>query len=80
MHEIDESPNVINLPGGWIQNTNNWPHSAAGPDSPEGEGLCPLLRSEQTQRNLRGVHRREGLEGFGRSPLPFLATPHPIYT
>ena len=39
VHSVDESPNVLNPPNGWIQNTNNWPYSAAGPDSPKRDGL-----------------------------------------
>ncbi|MDH3424518.1 MAG: penicillin acylase family protein, partial [Gemmatimonadota bacterium] len=34
-HSIEETPNVFNPPSGWIQNTNNWPYSSAGPDSPD---------------------------------------------
>jgi acyl-homoserine-lactone acylase len=33
-HAIDESPNVMNPPNGWVQNTNNWAYSAAGPTAP----------------------------------------------
>ncbi len=35
VHALSESPRVLNPPGGWIQNTNNWPYSAAGPHSPK---------------------------------------------
>ena len=34
VHGVDGSPHVVDPPNGWIQNTNNWPYSAAGPDSP----------------------------------------------
>ncbi|HEU0133474.1 MAG TPA: penicillin acylase family protein [Allosphingosinicella sp.] len=34
LHALPEAPRLLNPPGGWIQNTNNWPYSAAGPDSP----------------------------------------------
>jgi acyl-homoserine-lactone acylase len=40
VHEIDESPNVFNPNNGWLFNTNNWPYSAAGADSPK-EADCP---------------------------------------
>ncbi len=33
VHTLDESPDLLNPPTGWIQNTNNWPWSAAGPHS-----------------------------------------------
>jgi acyl-homoserine-lactone acylase len=35
VHAVDEAPNVLNPPNGWIQNTNNWPFSVAGSDSPK---------------------------------------------
>jgi acyl-homoserine-lactone acylase len=35
LHGVDETPHLVNPPNGWIQNTNNWPYSAAGPDSPK---------------------------------------------
>ncbi|HEX8379603.1 MAG TPA: penicillin acylase family protein, partial [Allosphingosinicella sp.] len=34
LHSLMDTPRVLNPQGGWIQNTNNWPYSAAGPDSP----------------------------------------------
>ena len=35
LHSLSEIPLVLNPASGWIQNTNNWPYSAAGPDSPK---------------------------------------------
>jgi acyl-homoserine-lactone acylase len=35
LHALDEAPFLLNPPNGWIQNTNNWPYSAAGPHSPK---------------------------------------------
>lgn len=32
---LSESPNAINPASGWVYNSNNWPWSAAGPDSPK---------------------------------------------
>jgi acyl-homoserine-lactone acylase len=34
LHALDQAPRLLNPPTGWIQNTNNWPFSAAGPHSP----------------------------------------------
>jgi acyl-homoserine-lactone acylase len=34
LHPLMETPQVLSPPSGWIQNTNNWPYSAAGPYSP----------------------------------------------
>jgi acyl-homoserine-lactone acylase len=35
LHALTTAPRVLNPPNGWIQNTNNWPYSAAGPYSPK---------------------------------------------
>jgi acyl-homoserine-lactone acylase len=35
IHSFGEVPRVLNPKTGWIQNTNNWPYSAAGSDSPD---------------------------------------------
>lgn len=34
LHKIEELPNVIRPRGGFVFNTNNWPWTAAGPESP----------------------------------------------
>ena len=34
LHAVQELPNAINPPNGWVQNTNNWPYRAAGDYSP----------------------------------------------
>ena len=57
---IDESPNVVNPPNGWIQNTNNWPFTAAGPNSPKKADYPPYV--ETGTDNPRGVHAVRLLE------------------
>ena len=52
---IDESPNSINPPNGWVFNTNNWPWSAAGPYSPKRENF-PRYVEKQTEESPRGFH------------------------
>ncbi|WP_394824807.1 acylase [Pendulispora albinea] len=54
LHSVDEAPNVVNPPNGWIQNTNNWPYSAAGPYSPK-IGDYPSYVDRNVE-NPRGVH------------------------
>jgi acyl-homoserine-lactone acylase len=34
LHALNELPNAINPPNGWVQNTNAWPYRAAGEFSP----------------------------------------------
>ena len=49
-----ESPLVVDPPNGWIQNTNDWPCSAAGPNSPKREGFSGVRRDGG--ENARGMH------------------------
>ncbi|MGE3275436.1 MAG: penicillin acylase family protein [Vicinamibacterales bacterium] len=58
---IDDSPNVFNPANGWIQNTNNWPYSAAGPNSPKPADYAPYV--QVGGENPRGVHAVRVLQG-----------------
>jgi acyl-homoserine-lactone acylase len=57
---IDESPNVKNPGVGWLQNTNNAPWTAAGPDSPQKDKFPPYV--DRGGENPRGVHAIRVLE------------------
>jgi acyl-homoserine-lactone acylase len=61
LHTVDESPLVLNPPNGWIQNTNNWPYSAAGPHSPREDAFPPYM--DTSGENARGRHAIRVLEG-----------------
>src|SRR5437762_10442393 len=52
---IDESPNAINPPNGWVYNSNNWPWSAAGSFSPKRSDF-PKYVEKQTEESPRGYH------------------------
>jgi acyl-homoserine-lactone acylase len=52
---VDESPNVINPPNGWVYNTNNWPWSAAGPYSPKRSDF-PAYVELSKEESPRGRH------------------------
>lgn len=54
LHTVEEIITLFNPPGGWIQNTNNWPFSAAGPDSPKMADY-PRYMAPDTE-NPRGVN------------------------
>jgi acyl-homoserine-lactone acylase len=54
LHSIDESPGLLNPKSGWLYNTNNWPWSAAGPDSPRPSDFPVYV--ERNLENPRGVH------------------------
>src|SRR5690606_4280056 len=58
---IEESPNSINPPNGWVQNTNNWPYSAAGPHSPAPERYAPWV--DRGSENARGLNALRLLTG-----------------
>ena len=55
LHTLDEMILVRNPSGGWLFNTNNFPFTAAGPDSPK-IGDWPVYMSAQREDNPRGVH------------------------
>jgi acyl-homoserine-lactone acylase len=54
IHGVEESPLVINPSTGWLYNTNNWPYSAAGPDSPRRDRFPAYM--DAGDENPRGVH------------------------
>jgi acyl-homoserine lactone acylase PvdQ len=56
---FDESPNVVNPSVGWVYNTNNWPWTAAGPDSPKRDTFPKYI--ERNGENPRGIHAIEVL-------------------
>jgi acyl-homoserine-lactone acylase len=53
-HGMDDSPHVVDPRAGWIQNTNDWPYSAAGPDSPHREDFAAYMDTHG--ENGRGEH------------------------
>jgi acyl-homoserine-lactone acylase len=60
LHSLEELPHVLNPPLGWIMNTNDWPYSAAGPDSPKRENFPRYM--DTAGENPRGVHATRLLE------------------
>ena len=54
LHEVDETIHLLNPPNGWLFNTNNWPFSAAGPNSPRREDYPAYMWS--LPENPRGTH------------------------
>jgi acyl-homoserine-lactone acylase len=59
---IDETPNAINPASGWVYNSNNWPWSAAGPDSPR-RAAFPRYVETETEETPRGYHALRLLSG-----------------
>jgi acyl-homoserine-lactone acylase len=54
LHPLSERPNLLNPPNGWIQNTNNAPWSAAGPNSPRQQDFPSYM--DRAGENARGIH------------------------
>lgn len=54
LHPVDEIIHLLNPPNGWIQNTNNWPFTAAAEYSPRAEDY-PVYMANNSE-NPRGVH------------------------
>jgi len=52
---IDETPGVLNPPNGWLYNVNNWPWSAAGPNSPKQTDF-PAYVDRGSEESPRGKH------------------------
>jgi len=57
---VDETPGLLNPPNGWLYNTNNWPWSAAGPNSPKRADFPVYV--ERNGENPRGIHAIRVLE------------------
>ncbi len=57
---IDETPGLHNPPVGWLYNTNNWPWSAAGANSPKKADYPVYV--DRNGENARGIHAIRVLE------------------
>jgi acyl-homoserine-lactone acylase len=53
-HTLAELPQVLNPRNGWVTNTNNWPWTAAGADSPRAAAYPRYM--DQAGENPRGPH------------------------
>nr|WP_233175978.1 penicillin acylase family protein [Dyella sp. ASV24] len=69
---LDAAPHLLNPANGWIMNTNNWPYSAAGPDSPKPEDYPRYMDS--VGENPRGIHATMVLSDKRDFTMPSLIT------
>jgi acyl-homoserine-lactone acylase len=60
VHGVEDSPHVVDPPNGWIQNTNDWPYSAAGAYSPARERFPAYM--DNAGESPRGLHAIRVLE------------------
>ncbi len=58
---LDEEPHSLNPAVGWVFNTNDWPYSTAGPDSPKREDFPRYM--DTAGENARGAHAAMLLTG-----------------
>ncbi|WP_066095784.1 penicillin acylase family protein [Xanthomonas massiliensis] len=70
IHTLDQLPQAIAPASGWVFNTNNWPWTAAGADSPRREDFPPYM--DQAGENPRGPHAVRLLQGHRDFTLPGL--------
>jgi len=61
VHALTEAPRVVDPPNGWVMNTNNWPYSAAGANSPRAADFPRYM--DTFGENPRGRHALMLLEG-----------------
>ena len=54
LHKIKDTITLFNPPNGWVANTNNWPFSVAGPNSPRQQDYPAYMWSRP--ENARGIH------------------------
>ncbi|HEY8230429.1 MAG TPA: penicillin acylase family protein, partial [Rhodanobacteraceae bacterium] len=67
---LKDMPNVINPDTGWVFNTNDWPYSASGKDSPKRADFPQYMDSFGP--NARGEHATKmltGASGFTKAKL-----------
>jgi acyl-homoserine-lactone acylase len=69
-HRLEETITLLNPSNGWIQNTNNWPFSAAGAASPKRENYPAYMWTRG--ENPRGLHAVEVLEKLQAATLDSL--------
>jgi acyl-homoserine-lactone acylase len=54
LHSLESLPQVVTPANGWAMNTNNWPWTAAGNDSPKKADFPRYM--DQVGENPRGIH------------------------
>jgi acyl-homoserine-lactone acylase len=69
---LDAAPHLLNPANGWIMNTNNWPYSAAGENSPKRADYPRYM--DTFGENPRGLHATRLLTGARDVTLPSLIT------
>ncbi|QDE41023.1 acylase [Luteibacter pinisoli] len=75
---LDKAPHLFNPNVGWIFNTNDWPYTAAGPDSPKQSDFPKYM--DAVGENPRGIHATRVLTGQrGVTPASLLSMAFDAY-
>ncbi|MEO8803255.1 MAG: penicillin acylase family protein [Rudaea sp.] len=69
---LNQLPNVISPPNGWVFNTNDWPYSAAGKNSPKRADFPRYM--DTFGENPRGIHATRLLTDARDFTIPKLIT------
>ena len=69
-HAVEETITLLNPSNGWIFNSNNWPFSAAGAQSPKRESYPAYMWTKG--ENPRGIHAAEVLHDIREVTLDSL--------
>jgi acyl-homoserine-lactone acylase len=78
LHDLASLPHVLNPPNGWVMNTNDWPWTAAGRNSPKAAEFPAYM--DEAGENPRGVHAVQLLEsGRDFTPESLIATAFDSY-
>lgn len=65
LHPVNEIIHLFNPASGWIQNTNNWPFSAAGASSPRQQDFPRYMwTNPENARGLNAVRLLDGKKDF----------------
>ncbi len=64
LHTVEETVHLVNPDGGWLQNCNSTPFTAAGPDSPKPSDYPAYMAPDP--ENFRGVHAARLLGDIAR--------------
>ncbi|WP_207769762.1 acylase [Solimicrobium silvestre] len=70
LHEVKETITLLNPSNGWIQNTNNWPFTVAGANSPRQQDYPAYMWVNP--ENARGIHALRVLKNHSNFTLDSL--------
>jgi acyl-homoserine-lactone acylase len=64
LHSLESLPQAVNPRSGWAFNTNNWPWTCAGPDSPSAADFPRYFDSSENDRGRHALELLTARSGF----------------